>query len=131
MSGEAPSRRPDGTSQVVPFSGPVVDLATIERIQTYQVMEHELDILDTQTSAENQALGFFTSMASIFVSLLATLLTAFPTNRYIADAMVLFAGASFVASLWFYRVWRFAKASRTTLLARIRGRTRSGQGQTP
>lgn len=109
---------------LVAFLGPVVDIAPIDRIQTYQVMEHELEALDSLASAENQALGFFSAMGGIFVSLIVTLLTSLPADPWRRAVVVLLACGSAVATLWFGLVWNRVRKARPKLIERIRSRIR-------
>lgn len=109
---------------VVAFVGPVVDIGTIDRIQTYQVMEHELEALDSLASAENQALGFFSAMGGIFASLVVTLLTSLPTDPWRRAVVILLGCGSAVATLWFGLVWNRVRKARPKLIERIRSRSR-------
>jgi hypothetical protein len=109
-------------SEVVPFTGTVIDIAMIDRIQTYQVMDDELNTLDTLASEENQALGFFSAMGGALLSLILTALTSMPTAPWKVGVLVALGFVLAIGTLWFGLVWGRARKRRPKLIEKIRGR---------
>ncbi len=122
MSGDAADEAVSG--EVVRFRGTVVDIGLIDRIQTYQVMDDELNTLDTLASEENQALGFFSAMGGAFLSLVVTALTSMPTAPWKIGAFVALGFGLAVGTLWFGMVWNRARKGRPKLIEKIRARVR-------
>lgn len=112
----------NGELNVTPGAPPVA-LARIDRIQTFEVQEMELDRLDVLVADENKALGFTTFSAGVLITALTSYLTAAAalsaraTAIFIAVMLV-----SLVFTMWFGLTWRAASKERPRLLDKIRAR---------
>lgn len=102
---------------------PVVDLARIDTIPTLEVMETDMEQLDTIVTQETTALGFFTGAAGAFLSAALGWLASSglsPVRHALFGVVTL---TMLVFSAWFYAQWRLVKARRPALLRSMRDRT--------
>jgi hypothetical protein len=100
---------------------PRISLTRIKRINTYEVMDSDLETLDQLVSDENRALGFASLTLGVFVSTAVSLLTSStpPTpNAYGVYTATI--GLSGALSAWFSLVFFQTRKRRPRLLDRIR-----------
>ncbi len=102
---------------------PIVELRRITRINTYEVMDSDLEDLDRAIQQENQALAFASlSLGSLISTLVswfgASSLTPVATAAYWATTIVLM-----ISTLHFWTTWTRERKSRPRLLRRIRSQT--------
>lgn len=122
-SGEA-AYGPEFLLNPTPLSpSPVIALKRIDHINTYEVMEADLDDLDRASTAENQALAFAMFCSGALIStVLSWIALSSPSTLaiavYLSSTLVLL-----VASLHFILTWLREKRSRERLLQRIRSQT--------
>jgi hypothetical protein len=105
-------------------SSPVVHLAPIKDIQTYQVQEMELDRFDELASAENRSLGFTMFTAGVF---LTTLLSGFAASALSSVALAVHIGVGSSAGLltiFFGLTWNKARKERPRLVEAIKNRNK-------
>lgn len=103
---------------------PIVRLRRIKRIDTFEIMETDLDSLENATEKEAQALGFFTAcggslLSSVLGGLSATGLEPTGMAVYTAAIIVLVMGTGF-----FSVSWRRERNHRTAVMERIRSSVR-------
>jgi hypothetical protein len=108
-------------------SSPVIHLAQIKDIQTYQVQEMELEQLDSIVATESRKLAFATFSAGILVSAVLSWCAADSSKMTTMAigfhwAVMISAGLFMLSSGW---DWLSARRSRPRLLRTIR--ERSGQ----
>jgi hypothetical protein len=101
---------------------PSVDLQRIRTIKTFEVMDEDLDKIDTLVAGENLRLGMFTLCVGIFVPTLIAWQTSpsLTTNATVIYAVAVIVSAVF--SLFFGAAWRIAARERPRLLERIKER---------
>lgn len=106
-----------------PLPKPEISLRRIERINTYEVIESDLEDLDKSMQSENQTLGFTSLSLGALISTglsWAGASTLSPTAYAVYFSM--FAILS-ISSLFFGITWFREKNSRKGLLSRIRSQT--------
>jgi hypothetical protein len=112
------------------LEGPKVALTRIQRINTYEVMDSDLDTLDQLVAEENRALGFASLSAGVFFSTLISFIAVPPEKDRAWQTYIIAIAISGVFSAWFFIVWNQARKRRPKLLDRIRKSTTIEQTQT-
>lgn len=106
-----------------PFPKPEISLRRIRRINTYEVIESDLEDLDRSIQAENQALAFtclcLGGLISTVISWIgASSLTPHGLAAYLSITVLLLVGSTFFGITWLRE-----KRSKRGLLERIRSQT--------
>jgi len=107
-------------------SVPQVRLHRIKGIDTYEVLDMDLDALDAAVSEESRALGFLTFSAGALVSLVTTWLSSPPSKTVAVALLVSLTVVSALASAWFGLAYREARRRRPAVVARMRDRAKAG-----
>lgn len=87
-------------------------------------MEHDIRTLDSVIAEESQALGFFTFVLGVFVSLVTTMVTSPPSGPVGKATVVALLVTSGLFSLWFGLKYRIASKKRPEILQLIRQEAR-------
>ena len=111
-----------------PAEAPVVALTRIKRIDTYEVMDSDLDALDQIVAEESRSLAFASMGLGVFSSTLIPWIVS-PPAETAARAWATYVGVvgiSGVVTVWFGLMWNQARKRRPRLLERIRKTTMTG-----
>lgn len=109
---------------VVSDGPPPIVLGRIRHIPTIEVMETELDGLDSSMGEEGQALGFFTAAAGACVSLVGSWIGASSPSPVAVAIYAACTSVAAVTSLWFGITWRRKRKQRRRLVDTLRARVR-------
>ncbi|MGK4000243.1 hypothetical protein [Sorangium sp. So ce1024] len=103
---------------VVSPNTPQIELRRIKSIRTYEVMESDLDALQTAADEEQKALGFFTAA----IGAAAGSLFGWPQHGEPTVMAAVVAVLSVVLTFWFGATWVLKRRSRKNVLADIRSK---------
>jgi len=119
----APHEGQDNALVIARATPPTLVLNRIARIETYEVMENELDTLDQIVAEETQALAFASICLGSLVSALLNVFVAgaMSVNAKIVYGIVLAFGV--MGTLWFGGTWLRVRKKRPALLNRVKTRT--------
>ncbi|TAK26703.1 MAG: hypothetical protein EPO40_19485 [Myxococcaceae bacterium] len=113
---------PRGSAQIV-WAEPTVHLNRIQKVVTFEVMEDQLDQLDSIVSEENRSLGFASLTLGVFLSTALGWAAAGKLNPWAFGAYMATILVTGILTLAFGAQWNAARQKRPKLLERIRSRT--------
>jgi hypothetical protein len=99
---------------------PVVNLARIRRIDTYEVMEQDLERLDEAFGRELQALAFMTSCGGVFVTGILSASVAKSPSELVAVLHTVVVVLFGIATAWFCVTWLRERAARPAIIKKIK-----------
>lgn len=114
---------PDGLARFDVSPPPSIDLNRISSIRTFEVMESQLDTLDTIVAQENRALGFLTFAAGGALGLTAAMLTATALSPLRLAVLVALLGLAVIETARSALAWNAARKARPKFIAMVRAQT--------
>ena len=99
----------------------VVKTHKVDQIDIYEVTENELFQLENGTNSDLY-LEFSISLLSIFVSTLASLLTATFENKVVLTAFICVAVLTFIIGSFLLFLWYRNRQQKKTIIEKIKGR---------
>ena len=99
---------------------PTVVLKRIRRIDTYEVMDADLEALDRATNSEQRQMAFCLFMLGLFIPTLISFIAASDPSETATATYISCLGVTGVFSVFFGVGWLRESKERPRLLARIR-----------